>query len=761
MKRPPTAARGLARVWFPLALVALLLLAIPGFVLFALNVFGLENAVNTWLQDHIQLTYHLSIPWWAGLILLLVPLLILLLYFLKLKRKPLQVPSTFLWKKSIEDLHVNALFQWLRENVLLLLQLLTVLLLIYALMAFQLHGNMIEGKHYILMIDNSASMSATDVSPSRLDLAKEQAINEIRAHTDNDTGMVIVFNSSAQILQSYTRDRSLLEAAVRSIEPTQRPTRLEEALSLAESLANPTRSTEDAASQPGADAGPTRAIAPAEGISTEVHLFSDGRFPDVSDFALGNLALQYHPIGQRREDGPVDNAGLVTLNAVRDDSDPTKLRVFARALNYRPTEMKAQVQLEVRVNGELRGIYSEPAEEKLTIPAARSEPIEEGKEDSPRRDVPGEGTFTFRISDIDDRATVIMHAQLVGPKDRFALDDEAWLVVGVVRRARVLVVTSENRLLNAFFDSPATEKVAQVSYLTPEDLKDRAKYLQPAREGAWDLVVFDRCAPEKEEDMPSANTFFIGEVPPPWKTADMPRVRGPIIEGWQAKSPIMTYLRGLQEIGIAEAFRFSFKDRDGRDLPRVPRLLETRDTALVFALNTRQAYTDLVQAFAILDDRGLFNTTWPLHPSFPLYLRNIIYALGNVSDAAGEENVQPGQVKTLRPDVGIRQIEVTDPQGRTEKLERGTRPDFSYGRTDQVGIYRVHWDGQEQRSFAVNLLDADESNIEPRADIKIGDETIEAGKSRGQPRDTWKWIALAALVLLMLEWWIYNKRVYV
>src|SRR5262249_4272203 len=87
----------LARYWFPLALVVLLLLAIPGLVLFALPLFGGEGAVNDWLQENFQLSYHLPLPWWLALALMLVPLAILLLYFLKLKRKPLQVPSTFLW----------------------------------------------------------------------------------------------------------------------------------------------------------------------------------------------------------------------------------------------------------------------------------------------------------------------------------------------------------------------------------------------------------------------------------------------------------------------------------------------------------------------------------------------------------------------------------------------------------------------------------------------------------------------------------------
>src|SRR5262249_16955795 len=203
---------------------------------------------------------------------------------------------------------------------------LTVLVLIYALMSFQLHGNMVEGKHYILMVDNSASMSATDASPSRLETAKKEALKEIDAHTDNDTGMVIVFNSSAEILQSYTHDRSLLRRAVDSIRPTQRTTRLEEALSLADSLANPTRSTDDGASRPaGEDPAKARTYVAAEGMPTEVFLYSDGRFPDVTDFNLGNLSVEYHAMGDNS-----DNVGIVTFNAARDDRDPGRLLVFAQ-----------------------------------------------------------------------------------------------------------------------------------------------------------------------------------------------------------------------------------------------------------------------------------------------------------------------------------------------------------------------------------------------------------------------------------------------
>ena len=111
--------------------------------------------------------------------------------------------------------------------------------------------------------------------------------------------MVIEFGSAAAIRQSYTNNRTLLRDAVKDVQPTQRPTRIEEALSLAESLANPRQSGEDIASRPAnPEPGKERTYAAAEGISAEVHLFSDGRFPDVPDFSAGNLNVHYHAAGK-------------------------------------------------------------------------------------------------------------------------------------------------------------------------------------------------------------------------------------------------------------------------------------------------------------------------------------------------------------------------------------------------------------------------------------------------------------------------------
>ena len=109
-----------------------------------------------------------------------------------------------------------------------------------------------------------------------------------------------------------------------------------------------------------------------------------------------------------------------------------------------------------------------------------------------------------------------------------------------------------------------------MTYAAPAALKDAVKYKNPAREGAWDLVVFDRCAPEDEEDMPSANTWFIDELPPPLKKkkivedkANVPS--GPPIKKVMETSPLLRHLTGLRDIGIDTAFRVDPKDLPAAD----------------------------------------------------------------------------------------------------------------------------------------------------------------------------------------------------
>src|SRR5438034_8665885 len=107
--------------------------------------------------------------------LLFVPLVVAM-YLLKLRRDDAVVPSTLLWHRLVADLEANAPWQRLRRSLLLLMQLLLVLLLAALAARPFLERPAGLARDLVVVIDTSASMAATDISPTRLAAAKVQAI---------------------------------------------------------------------------------------------------------------------------------------------------------------------------------------------------------------------------------------------------------------------------------------------------------------------------------------------------------------------------------------------------------------------------------------------------------------------------------------------------------------------------------------------------------------------------------------------------------
>jgi len=88
----------------------------------------------------------------AGIV---IPVL-LLLYILKLRRHEVPISSTLLWRRAVQDLQVNAPFQRLRRNLLLLLQLLILAALLLALARPIVNYTPGAGPRTIILIDRSA-----------------------------------------------------------------------------------------------------------------------------------------------------------------------------------------------------------------------------------------------------------------------------------------------------------------------------------------------------------------------------------------------------------------------------------------------------------------------------------------------------------------------------------------------------------------------------------------------------------------------------
>jgi uncharacterized LabA/DUF88 family protein len=655
------------------------------------------------------LTLLPSLTSWEWGVAAAVPVGIVLLYFLKLKRQPVEVPSTFLWKKSIEDLRVNSLWQRLRQSLLLFLQLLVVGLLLGALLRPAWNAEQ-PGERIILLMDQSASMGTSEQGGTRLKFAQEQARRIIEQMKPGDVGMVIGFDRTARVLASYTEDRQELLRGVDGMDVTQRSTDVREALSIASALANPQRILEQKGD---AEVVPLE-LSAAAGQEATIYLLSDGVFPSANDFSLGNLKVEYIKIGQETE-----NVGIMSMAARSRYEDREGTEVFARVRNF--SASPKSVQMELRLNGERRDLR------RIEIPALAEQGISFAAMNKEL------GGLSLKLS----------------PGDAFALDDEAWLVTTPPRTVRVLRVGPANPVLDAVLSTPAFRRVASVESLpTTEEEIDLPVSME---EGSYDVIIFDRCRPVR---MPSCNTWFIGSLPRPTSAPDGKAVegarlvKGPVILTWDSTHPVLRFLQ-MDDVSIIEAT--TVPSKAGRSA-----LIET-DQGLMMWMESRGVFSDLVLSVSLLNNQGEWQTDWPLKPSFPVMVMNVLRFLGGV-DADRGRNVRVGEPLVVLSDAVEGTVQL--PGGKSQRVAaRGGRIDFA--ETDHVGLYTLRVGGEPELA-AVNFFDERESAIAPVEKITVGAESTRTMPGRFQvQRELWRWLTLAGLGFVLFEWYIYNKRVYV
>src|SRR3972149_5110051 len=129
--------------------------------------------------------------------LVAVPIIVAF-YMLRLRRPEHPVSSTYLWQQLVRDVEANAPWQKLRRSLLLLLQLLLPgLLPLVVARPFSEHPAGLA-RDLVLVIDASASMSATDVFPDRLTAAKRIAREQLAPVPSDGRGSLIAAGDTAR-----------------------------------------------------------------------------------------------------------------------------------------------------------------------------------------------------------------------------------------------------------------------------------------------------------------------------------------------------------------------------------------------------------------------------------------------------------------------------------------------------------------------------------------------------------------------------------
>lgn len=679
---------------------------------------------------------------------------LLLLYFLKLRRQDVEISSTLLWKKAVQDLQANAPFQKLRKNILLLLQLLALAAVLLALGQPQIEGDRATSGRHAIVIDRGASMRVVDGTDengnpvTRLDEAKRRAlafVDTLREPgvfgvSEADTAMVVTFDSTAEMLQPFTSDKRLLREAIEAIEPTDAPSRLDEPLRLVRAQAPlqaaPAEAEGDAAE-------------PLPGAVGTIHVFSDGRTEggDAVDLHAGD-EIEFVSLGQTE----TGNIGITALDARRQLREPEDVSVL---VGLQSTEREQTgVAVELLIDGNTvaaRRLVLPPAtiEQRSNESGESSEvvnPTTSGVEFQVRR--PGSAVIEARILD----------AATGGAPDMFDRDDRAWVVLPGAKRLRLALVTYGSLVLSEALSALPVERVEVFTPDTFEDIDDPFSL--------FDVVVLDGWlpdAPESSELGLPPGSWLVFDAVPTGPSSLVDNGEGPPTEivDWRRDHPT---LRGL----ALSAVRLS-----------ASRTVETTEdgTATVIAsTGAGPAIISLTSARtrAVVVPWDLDESNWWLEPSFIVFLGQSVRHVTDGGPGDARQASRPGVSRGETLPLGVDSAELTPPQGDRLTVPVDSAGQAIAGPLNEIGLYALSWTGvpgpsdtrdgsRSVRQFAVNLASSRASDITPQRELviraeRVGATGVDEGSFRA-PRPLWPWLIVACLVIITLEWYVYNRKV--
>ena len=600
---------------------------------------------------------------------------IILLYMLKLRRKQVQVSSTWLWIQLLRDQQANAPWQKLKRNLLLILQLLILAALVLALARPAMQVPAVASGSVIVLLDASASMNATDVNPSRFEEARRSVHELINGLSGTSAMTLILVGTTPQTLVSTESDKAVLGNALDKAKVTQGQADWYAAFALAAGAARQSQE------------------------KSTIVIISDGGLPEEGLPALPG-EVRYVPVGATQ-----NNLAISALASRPGQKGP---QLFAEATNY--DNRNHQVLLSIYLNQELIDAR------QLTLSAGSNE--------------------SFTLDNLPSTSG-IYRAQLSDPEsanqplDALELDNTAFAVYQSASARRVLLVSKGNLFLEQLLASlPGIQPFRAL----------------PAKDGTlqipndpFDLYIFDGIIPPQ---LPNADLLLVNPTSNP-----LFEVGGTYneIRDMQVFEHPLTHFVDWSNVHILQA--------QAVQTPTWAEVLIQSDSGpLVFA-----GETDSQRVAALTFD--LRQSDLPLQIAYPILFSNLINYLAPPTAFDSTQSLQPGDSLTVLPQTDVEKILIASPSNHAFTLS-GNENTFT--QTQELGFYAVSLiskDSTRVESFAVNLFDENESNIQPRQAIQIGQEKV-APATSGQigQRELWGWLAALALLILLVEWQVYHRR---
>jgi len=315
-----------------------------------------------------------------------------------------------------------------------------------------------------------------------------------------------------------------------------------------------------------------------------------------------------------------------------------------------------------------------------------------------------------------------------GVKDDLEADNVVSGIIPEPRKLNVLLVSPGNLFL---------EKALRADPQVLLETKSPSEY--SGGMGAYDVVVFDSTSPAK---IGPGRFILVNSVPGDVPIESLGVMEQPVILDWARSHPIMRFV-DLSKVGVEEGLRV-------RPLAAGKTLLESVGGPLLFLLEE-------VQRKAVFVGFDLFKTDLPLRVAFPLILSNSLRWLHPVGLEGADLMVSAGSPFLLTMEHGVQEATVRDPDGGTRKAEI-TRGALSFAQTDRVGVYTLST-GQREVRFAVNLLDAVESNIRPQP-LPVAPPPMPGERADlfTYQRELWRPLLVFAILTLLFEGLLYWRR---